>query len=107
MSPQPLTRVTFQVEDGPHPRLLVCHDLQGGYGQDSLLEGGTDPNQFALYSWHLIDVFAYFAHSLVTIPPPSWTDAAHLHGTQVRSNGWDNPIPNFLICYWKEILAGK
>jgi len=69
--------------EGTHPKLLVCHDLQGGYGDDSLLLGGSDPDQFSLCSWHLVDVFVYFSHSLVTIPPPGWTDAAHLHGTQV------------------------
>lgn len=64
-------------------KLLVCHDLQGGYGDDSLVSGSTDPEQFALYAWHLIDSFVYFSHNLVTIPPPGWTAAAHLHGVKV------------------------
>ena len=75
------------------PKLLVCHDLQGGYGQDSLFGGGTDPEQFALYAWHLIDTFVYFSHSLVTIPPPGWTGAAHLHGVKVICHSAVNPSP--------------
>ena len=77
------TDVAMQTDSCTGPKLLVCHDLQGGYGQDSLFGGGTDPEQFALYAWHLIDIFVYFSHNLVTIPPSGWTAAAHLHGVKV------------------------
>ena len=66
-------------------QLLVCHDLQGGYGDDSLVQGGADPEQYSIYAWHLIDLFVYFSHRRVTIPPPSWIDAAHVHGVPVSA----------------------
>lgn len=30
-----------------------------------------------------MDIFVYFSHSLVTIPPPCWTNVAHRNGVQV------------------------
>ncbi|KAH1152860.1 hypothetical protein GLYMA_18G024300v4 [Glycine max] len=64
-------------------RLLVCHDMAGGYLDDKWIQGGTNPDAYAIWHWHLIDVFVYFSHSLVTLPPPSWTNAAHRHGVKV------------------------
>lgn len=32
--------------------------------------------------WQHIDIFVYFSHSLVTIPPPGWVATAHAHGAQ-------------------------
>jgi mannosyl-glycoprotein endo-beta-N-acetylglucosaminidase len=64
-------------------RLLVCHDMAGGYLDDKWIQGGTNPNAYAIWHWHLIDVFVYFSHSLVTIPPPSWINTAHRHGVKV------------------------
>nr|XP_051198379.1 cytosolic endo-beta-N-acetylglucosaminidase 1-like isoform X2 [Lolium perenne]XP_051198382.1 cytosolic endo-beta-N-acetylglucosaminidase 1-like isoform X3 [Lolium perenne]XP_051198387.1 cytosolic endo-beta-N-acetylglucosaminidase 1-like isoform X4 [Lolium perenne] len=64
-------------------RLLVCHDMQGGYRDDAAPQGGANPNAYALWHWHLMDVFVYFSHYLVTLPPPCWTNAAHLHGVKV------------------------
>ena len=66
-------------------RLLVCHDMAGGYLDDKWVQGGTNPDAYAIWHWHLIDVFVYFSHSLVTLPPPSWTNTAHRHGVKVLS----------------------
>ncbi len=30
--------------------------------------------------WSMIDIFIYFSHSRITIPPVVWTNAAHRHG---------------------------
>lgn len=57
-------------ERGGKPMLLVlilaitCRDLEDYY----------------FYHWQHIGAFIYFSHHLVTIPPPSWTNAAHRHG---------------------------
>ncbi|XP_037467822.1 cytosolic endo-beta-N-acetylglucosaminidase 1-like [Triticum dicoccoides] len=67
----------------PRRRLLVCHDFQGGYRDDAAPQGGANPDAYALWHWHLVDVFVYFSHYLVTLPPPCWTNAAHLHGVKV------------------------
>ncbi|RYQ83679.1 hypothetical protein Ahy_B10g102450 isoform C [Arachis hypogaea] len=64
-------------------RLLVCHDMAGGYLDDKWVQGGTNPDAYAIWHWHLIDVFVYFSHNLVTIPPPCWTNTAHRHGVKV------------------------
>ncbi|GMY08305.1 cytosolic endo-beta-n-acetylglucosaminidase 2 [Fagus crenata] len=64
-------------------RLLVCHDMSGGYLDDKWIQGGTNPNSYSIWHWYLIDVFVYFSHNLVTLPPPCWTNTAHRHGVKV------------------------
>ncbi|XP_078446814.1 cytosolic endo-beta-N-acetylglucosaminidase 1-like isoform X2 [Wolffia australiana] len=64
-------------------RLLVCHDMAGGYGDDKWVQGGSNSNAYTLWQWHHMDVFVYFSHKLVTIPPPCWINAAHTHGVKV------------------------
>lgn len=78
-------------------RLLVCHDMAGGYLDDKWIQGGTNPDAYAIWHWHLIDVFVYFSHSLVTLPPPSWTNAAHRHGVKVLSS------TQFWLCLMKNV----
>ncbi|KAJ0978357.1 hypothetical protein J5N97_013831 [Dioscorea zingiberensis] len=71
---------------GPLParrRLLVCHDMQGGYVDDRWVQGGSNPDAYSIWHWFLMDVFVYFSHNLVTLPPPCWTNAAHTHGVKV------------------------
>ncbi|XP_002273683.3 cytosolic endo-beta-N-acetylglucosaminidase 1 isoform X5 [Vitis vinifera] len=65
------------------PRMLVCHDMAGGYLDDKWVQGGTNEGAYAIWHWYLMDVFVYFSHSLVTLPPPCWTNAAHKHGVKV------------------------
>ncbi|KAL5708362.1 mannosyl-glycoprotein endo-beta-N-acetylglucosaminidase [Ranunculus cassubicifolius] len=68
----------------PRPKLLVCHDMAGGYtDDDKWIQGGRNEEAYAIWHWHLIDVFVYFSHNLVTIPPPCWINAAHTHGVKV------------------------
>ncbi|KAL6838252.1 hypothetical protein ACP4OV_031924 [Aristida adscensionis] len=87
----------------PRRRVLVCHDMQGGYRDDAAPQGGANPDAYALWHWHLVDVFVYFSHYLVTLPPPCWTNAAHLHGVKVLGTfitEWDKGAE---VC--KEMLA--
>ncbi|KAL5230468.1 hypothetical protein ABZP36_029244 [Zizania latifolia] len=84
------------------PRILACHDFKGGYRDDAAPQGGNDPGAYALWHWHLIDIFVYFSHDLVTLPPPCWINAGHLHGVKgygyqvsveglkVSSDPWNN-----------------
>ncbi|GIL62379.1 hypothetical protein Vafri_16601, partial [Volvox africanus] len=65
------------------PRLLVCHDMMGGYLEDRLVQGSANPGFFRLWHWDQIDVFIYFSHHLVTLPPPGWISAAHRNGVRV------------------------
>lgn len=90
----PFNRASVALESGSSSslpnrrRLLVCHDMQGGYVDDKWVQGGTNPEAYAIWHWHLIDVFVYFSHSLVTLPPPCWTNTAHRHGVKVFQFSW-------------------
>ena len=66
------------------PKLLVCHDMAGGYHEDAWAQGCKCINPFYVSHWHLIDTFVYFSHSFATIPPPGWINCAHLHDVQVN-----------------------
>ncbi|KAL6533077.1 Cytosolic endo-beta-N-acetylglucosaminidase 1 [Orobanche minor] len=65
------------------PRVLVCHDMDGGYADDRFVQGGSNADAYEIWHWYLIDVFVYFSHSLVTLPPPCWTNTGHRHGVKV------------------------
>lgn len=65
------------------PRTLVCHDMKGGYLGDRYVQGIDGPNNYRFFHWAHVDLFVYFSHSFLTIPPPSWIDAGHLHGVPV------------------------
>ncbi|XP_039047337.1 cytosolic endo-beta-N-acetylglucosaminidase 1-like isoform X1 [Hibiscus syriacus] len=87
----------------PRPRLLVCHDMQGGYVDDKWVQSGDNSGAYAIWHWYLIDVFVYFSHKLVTLPPPCWTNTAHRHGVKVLGTfitEWDE---GKAIC--KELLS--
>ncbi|XP_020585786.1 cytosolic endo-beta-N-acetylglucosaminidase 1-like [Phalaenopsis equestris] len=64
-------------------RILVCHDFKGGYNDDKWVQGGSNAGAYAFWHWYLMDVFVYFSHYLVTLPPPGWINAAHTHGVKV------------------------
>nr|BAD62397.1 glycosyl hydrolase family 85-like protein [Oryza sativa Japonica Group] len=48
----------------PRRHILACHDLRGGYRDNAAPQGGDDPGAYALWHWHLVDVFVYFSHYL-------------------------------------------
>ena len=59
--------------------LLVCHDFGGNYKEDA----GISSNEHSYKFFHFIhtDIFIYFSHSRITVPPASWIDSAHRAGT--------------------------
>ncbi|XP_052263181.1 cytosolic endo-beta-N-acetylglucosaminidase-like isoform X2 [Dreissena polymorpha] len=76
-----------------NPKILVCHDMHGGYLEDRLVQGCGRPGSYRFYHWQIIDTFVYFSHYFVTIPPPSWTNAAHRHGVKILGTvitEWDD-----------------
>ncbi|KAK9159180.1 hypothetical protein Scep_005754 [Stephania cephalantha] len=84
----PFNRASVELPPGSvaapeRPRILVCHDMAGGYLDDKWIQGGSNEGSYAIWHWYLIDVFVYFSHNLVTVPPPCWTNAAHKHGVKV------------------------
>ncbi|XP_061702811.1 cytosolic endo-beta-N-acetylglucosaminidase isoform X2 [Syngnathoides biaculeatus] len=64
-------------------RTLVSHDMMGGYLDDRFVQGTASEAPYAFYHWQYIDIFNYFTHNLVSIPPAVWTNAAHKHGVLV------------------------
>ncbi|XP_052185322.1 cytosolic endo-beta-N-acetylglucosaminidase 1 [Diospyros lotus] len=82
------------------PRILVCHDLSGGYSDDRWVQGGANADAYAIWHWYLTDVFVYFSHNLVTLPPPCWTNTGHKHGVKVLGT---------FIAEWDEgrVIAAK
>lgn len=56
---------------------------------------GTDSEApYAFYHWQYIDIFNYFTHNLVTIPPAVWTNVAHKHGVIVLGKWKMQKMPN-------------
>jgi len=69
----------------PRQQLLVCHDMMGGYlDYESTPQGTADASEYRIWHWDCMDIFVYFSHHLVTIPPAGWIHAAHKHGVKVR-----------------------
>ncbi|CAF0799991.1 unnamed protein product [Rotaria sordida] len=65
-------------------KILLCHDMKGGYLEDKHIQGcQTHEPCYRFFRWHLIDIFVYFSHELVTIPPLVWIDCAHKNGVQI------------------------
>lgn len=62
---------------------MVCHDMMGGYLEQEK-DGGylvpTDSNPYVFLNWWNIDIFCYFSHHFVTIPPAGYINTAHKHG---------------------------
>jgi mannosyl-glycoprotein endo-beta-N-acetylglucosaminidase len=57
------------------PRTMHCHDMQGGYN------ARADAEYLEVFDgWHAIDVFCYFGHHRVSMPPKAWVDACHARG---------------------------
>nr|ANC95008.1 putative endo-beta-N-acetylglucosaminidase [Lygus hesperus] len=65
------------------PKTLFCHDMRGGYLDDRLVEGSDDNSAFNFFRWSGIDIFVYFSHKFLTIPPVTWINAAHRNGVTV------------------------
>jgi hypothetical protein len=81
-------QLPIQQQQQGQPQLLVCHDMMGGYLPEEVsLSGVAGCGQYRLWHWDCIDVFVYFSHHMVSIPPTGWIHAAHKHGVKVRGRG--------------------
>lgn len=49
----------------------------------SIIDGTGNYAAYTFYNWGGIDIFIYFSHHLITIPPLSWINVAHAHGVKV------------------------
>ncbi|XP_042913021.2 cytosolic endo-beta-N-acetylglucosaminidase [Parasteatoda tepidariorum] len=78
-----------------HPKTLVCHDMKGGYLEDRHINGSNTEENYYFLHWTGIDIFVYFSHHLVTIPPCGWISAAHKNGVKILGTfitEWDDGI---------------
>ncbi|KAF9133544.1 hypothetical protein BGW39_009515 [Mortierella sp. 14UC] len=66
-------------------KVIVCHDMAGGYAEDARPQGNDYSSIYSIQYWSHVDIFIYFSHYRIAIPPPVWTNAAHKNG--VRSIG--------------------
>ena len=57
------------------------------------VQGYPSCSCYVIYHWQYIDIFVYFSHHFVTIPPPCWTNAAHTHAV---------PVLGTLITEWDD-----
>lgn len=74
---------SVKVKGPDEPKTLVCHDMRGNYLEDKFPSGCPVDSVYYVTQWWYMDVFVYFSHNLVTIPPVGWINAAHLHGVSV------------------------
>ncbi|KAJ0176944.1 hypothetical protein K1T71_006953 [Dendrolimus kikuchii] len=85
------------------PKTLVCHDMANGYHDDSVIDGTGNYDAYTFYNWAGIDIFCYFSHHLITIPPLSWINVGHAHGVKVIGTvitEWAEGV-----AFWNKILA--
>lgn len=55
------------------------------------IQGSATSNPYVFYHWRYIDIFVYFSHHTVTIPPVVWTNAAHRNSVPVLGKGRAEP----------------
>ena len=68
---------------GPKSNIILCHDYQGGYhGYESVRPDVVDVEWYSCEYLQYVEAFIYFSHSLVCIPPPTWTNTLHRNGVK-------------------------
>ncbi|KAI9217734.1 glycosyl hydrolase family 85-domain-containing protein [Blastocladiella britannica] len=107
----PLPRRAVASLTMPRRRLLVCHDMMGGYTAEDSEPNGPAPHStglssearvahaFTLHAMSLVDVFVYFSHHRVSLVPPQWANLAHRCGVRVLGTiifEWKEAVPDLL-----------
>ncbi|KAI8327315.1 glycosyl hydrolase family 85-domain-containing protein [Blakeslea trispora] len=64
------------------PRLLLTHDMAGGYKEDANVQGNMFKDIYFIQRWHFVDIFNYFSHERVSIPPVNWINTCHRNGVK-------------------------
>lgn len=59
----------------------------------SAVDGTGNHTAYSFYHWAGIDIFCYFSHHLVTVPPLGWINVAHAHGVKVIGNNCTYTLP--------------
>ena len=75
-----ISRVPLRRMGKNNPReLLSCHDCCDNYKFD--VEAHHGPPNYRYLHWARSDIFVYFSHKSLSIPPVGWTECAHRNGT--------------------------
>ncbi len=68
----------------PTTNLLLCHDYSGGYHDyESVRPVALENEVYSCQYLQFVDVFVYFSHKLVCIPPPTWINTMHRNGVKI------------------------
>jgi endo-beta-N-acetylglucosaminidase D len=63
--------------------VLLCHDYAGNYHDyESVQELGQNDEMYTCEYLQYVDMFVYFSHKLVCVPPPTWTNVLHRNGVK-------------------------
>ncbi|WKY01040.1 hypothetical protein Q1695_015216 [Nippostrongylus brasiliensis] len=80
---KPLRNYRHKLNQGL-PETMICHDMKGGYldeeSDNGIILTADIPNPYVFLNWWNIDIFCYFSHNFVTIPPIAYINVAHTHG---------------------------
>lgn len=61
---------------------MLCDDLLCAFSVDGCeVVDGIKP--YILMHWWYVDIFTYFSHHFISIPPVGWISQAHDHGVLV------------------------
>ncbi|RPB26342.1 hypothetical protein L211DRAFT_901380 [Terfezia boudieri ATCC MYA-4762] len=64
--------------------LLVCHDFKGGYLAHEAAQGiASSETVYTCEYLQYIDIFVYFSHKRVAVPPASWINLMHKNGVKI------------------------
>ena len=71
-------------QSGPCTELLLCHDYNGGYHDyESVRPHPSKDERYSCHYLQFVNIFVYFSHKLVCVPPPTWTNTLHRNGVKV------------------------
>lgn len=83
-TPRIRTEDTSANDDLDKADVLLIHDYSGNYHDyESVQATGIDMELYSCEYLQFVDVFIYFSHKLVCVPPPTWTNTLHRNGVEV------------------------
>ncbi|CAI9722477.1 cytosolic endo-beta-N-acetylglucosaminidase-like isoform X1 [Octopus vulgaris] len=65
--------------------------MKSGYLEDRYLQNVLKEDGYRFFNWQYLDLFVYFSHHFITIPPVGWVSSAHCNrvpilGTVITEN---------------------
>ena len=65
-------------------KLLLCHDYKGGYHDyEGVRPEALEEELYSCAHLQYLDLFVYFSHKLVCVPPATWINLCHRNGVKV------------------------